>query len=170
MMSKIVLAMHGMPPSDFPEDDVFELMKLHKILEKAGEGAPPEMKRRFHQLDSKIRTWERNPENDPFWAASKRLGKLLQEATGLEVVVGFNDFCGPSMNEALELAASNGADRVFVVTPMMTPGGEHSEHDIPEAIAITRERFAHVKFEYVWPFPIDDIVSFLASQIERHSK
>jgi sirohydrochlorin ferrochelatase len=73
------------------------------------------------------------------------------------------------MTEALELAASGGTERVLIVTPMMTPGGEHSEHDIPEVIDQARKRFTHVEFQYIWPFPIEDIVSFLSSQIKKQS-
>ncbi|MFX1370113.1 MAG: sirohydrochlorin chelatase [Promethearchaeota archaeon] len=170
MMTNVVLAMHGMPPLDFPENEVMELVRLHRALEKSGAQVSAEMKSRFGQLDKKMRAWPRTPENDPFWASSNKLAEALQAATGLKVVVGYNEFCGPSISEALELAVSNGADRVLVVTPMMTPGGEHSEHDIPEAIELARACFTHVKFEYVWPFPVVDIVSFLTSQINSHMK
>ncbi|MHA2003875.1 MAG: sirohydrochlorin chelatase [Candidatus Thorarchaeota archaeon] len=167
MKTRIVLAMHGMPANDFPEDEVVELVKLHRIIEKAGDHAPDEMKTRYEHLDDKVRNWERTPDNDPFWAASKMLAEKLQTATGFDVIVGFNEFCGPSLEAALETAASDSTERVIVVTPMMTPGGEHSEEDIPEAILSTKSRFEDVEFTYAWPFPIADVVAFLMSQIQK---
>ncbi|MHA1925545.1 MAG: sirohydrochlorin chelatase [Candidatus Thorarchaeota archaeon] len=167
MTTRIVLAMHGMPPKDFPEDEVVDLVKLHRIIENTGDQAPAEMRIRFKQLDDKIRNWNRTPENDPFWASSKRLAENLQTATGFEVVVGFNEFCAPSLEAAINEAAGSGAARVIVVTPMMTPGGEHSEDDIPEAISAAKNRFDEVEFIYAWPFPTADVVSFLLSQIRK---
>ena len=161
------MAMHGMPAKDFPEDEVVELVKLHRIIEKAGDQTPADMRTRFAQLDDKVRNWERTPENDPFWAASRELAKELQTATGFEVVVGFNEFCAPNLDEALDIAASNGTRTVIIVTPMMTPGGDHSEEDIPEAITAARIRFDEVEFIYAWPFPTSDIVSFLTRQIRK---
>jgi sirohydrochlorin cobaltochelatase len=156
-----------MPAKDFPEEEVVELVKLHRIIEKAGEHAPAELRTRFTQLDYKVRNWERTPENDPFWASSGKLADELQLATGVEVVVGFNEFCKPSVEEALESAASGGTKKVIVVTPMMTPGGEHSEEDIPDAISSARSQFEGVEFIYAWPFPIEDVVTFLAKQIDK---
>jgi len=85
----------------------------------------------------------------------------------LDVSIGFNEFCEPSLEDALDSAASAGAKRVIVVTPMMTPGGEHSEEDIPEAISSAKRRFEGVEFIYAWPFSIEDVVAFLTSQISR---
>ena len=159
--------MHGMPPNDFSEEEILELVKLHRIVEKLGGRAPPEIRRRYHELDSKIRDWDRNPENDPFWAASNTLAKELESSTGFEVVVGYNEFCGPSLDKALDAAAGKSATKVIVITPMMTPGGEHSEDDIPAAISSAKERFEEVEFIYAWPFPVEDVVSFLTHQISK---
>ncbi|MFW9803487.1 MAG: sirohydrochlorin chelatase [Candidatus Thorarchaeota archaeon] len=169
MTTRIVLAMHGMPPKDFPEEEVAELIRLHRIIEKAGDHAQAEMRVRFAQLDSRVRNWERTSENDPFWASSLKLAEELQEATGFEVVVGFNEFCAPNLDEAIDTAARSNAERVVIVTPMMTPGGEHSEEDIPEAILAAKSRFDGVEFIYAWPFPRSDVVSFLTSQIQEFS-
>lgn len=159
--------MHGMPPKDFPEEEIIELVKLHRMIERAGDRAPAEMQSRFTLLDDKIRNWKRTPENDPFWASSRILGEELQTASGFEVVVGFNEFCAPSLEDAINNAARAGAAKVIVVTPMMTPGGEHSEEDIPEAMSEAKRRFGEVEFVYAWPFPTSDVVSFLTNQIRK---
>jgi sirohydrochlorin cobaltochelatase len=167
MVTRIVLAMHGMPAKDFPEEEVMELVKLHRIIGKAGDYVPAEMRDRFTRLDGKVRNWERTPDTDPFWASSRKLAKELQKSTGFEVIVGFNEFCAPNLEEALDKAAREDVKRVIVVTPMMTPGGEHSEEDIPEAISAARRRFSEVEFIYAWPFPAPDVVSFLSNQIRK---
>ena len=51
----IVLVMHGMPPIDFPEEEIIELVKIHSMIEKAGERVPIEIQERHHQLDHKVR-------------------------------------------------------------------------------------------------------------------
>ncbi|MHA2140617.1 MAG: sirohydrochlorin chelatase [Candidatus Thorarchaeota archaeon] len=167
MITRIVLAMHGMPANDFPEDEVVELVKLHRMIEKAGDHPPAEMRVRYEQLDQKVRNWKRTTDNDPFWASSRVLADELETATGFEVFVGFNEFCGPSLEEAIDAAAGGDSERVIVVTPMMTPGGEHSEEDIPEAISSAKRRFKSVEFVYAWPFPTADVASFLARQIDK---
>jgi sirohydrochlorin cobaltochelatase len=114
-----------------------------------------------------MRRWPRTPENDPFHAGSHRLAERLRRATGLEVIVAFNEFCGPSVEEALGQAASNGAGRIVAITPMMTPGGEHSEVDIPNAIERARRNHPQVEFAYAWPFDEEEIAGFLAAQVNR---
>jgi sirohydrochlorin cobaltochelatase len=56
---------------------------------------------------------------------------------------------------------------VVVTTPMMTPGGEHAEQEIPAAIAEARARHPQVAFDYAWPFDLARVAAFLAEQIER---
>ena len=87
-----------------------------------------------------MRAWPRTPANDPFWAASLNLAHHLAEVTGSEVLVGFNEFCGPDIEEAIAQAANRRPNRLVVATPMLTRGGEHAERDIPAAIGRARVR------------------------------
>ncbi len=168
-MTIIVLAMHGIPPKDFPRSDLMELMRLHMAMEHGhGHDTNLELKARHDELDSKIRKWNRTSQNDPFWAASQSLSAALSSRTSYEVIVGFNEFSGPSVEEALSEAVSKGATEVIVITPMMTPGGEHSEVDIPEAIERVKEKHPDVTFRYAWPFKETAVASFLAEQLSNH--
>jgi protoheme ferro-lyase len=83
---------------------------------------------------------ESPPGKAPLYAASQRLAAQLGQATGYEVIVGFNEFCTPDLDEALDQAAARGTDRVVVATPIMTTSGEHAEADISDAVAHARER------------------------------
>ncbi|HLE58025.1 MAG TPA: hypothetical protein VJA85_00090 [Candidatus Limnocylindria bacterium] len=99
----IVLAMHGLPPRDFPPAELAELMTLGARLGHGPTAAPPELARRHAELDARIRSWPRTAANDPFWAGAQMLALRLRRETHWPVVVGFNDFCGPSLDEALDL-------------------------------------------------------------------
>lgn len=167
MKSVIVLAMHGAPPNDFPRAEIAELFGLHSRLEHAPQAQRAALQRRHDELDAQVRAWPRTTQNDRFWAASLALGEHLGQAAGCEVLVGFNEFCAPSLDETLDQAAASGATQVTVVTPMMTRGGEHSEVDIPAAIRQAEGRHPAVSFRYVWPFDMGEVARFLAAQIEH---
>ncbi|MHB0975829.1 MAG: sirohydrochlorin chelatase [Candidatus Aquicultorales bacterium] len=163
----IVLAMHGAPPNDFPREAVRELMGLHGRLEQMAPGPEKEAaERRFNQLDGEMRDWPRNAGNDPYWAGSSSLAEALRTESGTEVVLGFNEFCAPSLAAALDEAAGK-AGKIFVITPMMTRGGEHSEVEIPQEVDSARSRHPGVEFTYVWPLELTAIARFLAEQIEK---
>jgi sirohydrochlorin cobaltochelatase len=163
----IVLVMHGVPPRDFPRREIAEMMALQGRLEH---GAVPPHERpaaeaRFAELDVRVRSWPRNPQNDPFYVASQELTAELARATGSEVVLGFNEFCAPPVPAALDRAAATGAERVVVITPMLTPGGEHSEVEIPAQVEKARGRYPGVAFVYAWPYAMADVAAFLAQRI-----
>lgn len=160
----IVLAMHGMPPRDFPPREAAEFFSLHA---RPPHGGPDDviLQRRKAFLEAKMREWPRTAENDPFHAGSYALAAHLSQAAGVPVVVGFNEFCAPSLDEAFDRAAASGARRVLVMTPMMTRGGKHSEVDIPEAVRRAKERHPGISFHYVWPFDPAAVADFLAAQI-----
>lgn len=170
MKPVIVLAMHGAPPNDFPRREAMELFSLHSRLEHAAESERATLARRHEELEAKMRAWPRTPENDPFHAGSMELANELSCATCMEVILGFNEFCAPSLDEAFDLAANRGAERVIVVTPMMTRGGEHSEVDIPTAVERARDRYPRIAIDYIWPLDMVQVALFLASQIWQCSE
>jgi sirohydrochlorin cobaltochelatase len=167
MKSVIVLAMHGSPPRDFPRGELSEFMSLHTRLEAAPVAHSPALESRYEELEQKLRDWPRNPQNDPFFASSQEIAAKLGRICKSEVFLGFNEFCAPSLDEALERATSSGAARVFVVTPMMTRGGEHSEKDIAQAIKKAQGKHSSVQFVYAWPFETSEVAEFLAAHIKR---
>lgn len=162
-----VLAMHGVPPKGFPREEIMELFSLHMRLQKAGGPESSALKNRHDQLEEKIRKWPRTEENDPFFTASQKIADKLGQTLGCEVYLGFNEFCAPSLDEALEKAAAKSPDKIFVITPMMTRGGEHSEIDIPKTINRAQERFPNIPIVYAWPFESQEIANFLAGQVRR---
>ncbi len=167
MSAVILLAMHGMPPNDFPKNEMAEFFELRGTLKRSG-GVSPDLIRRHDELDLKMRRWPRAPQNDPFYTGSQELANHLGRETGRKVVVGFNEFCGPGMEEALDkaVAAAGPAGKVVVVTPMMTRGGEHAKADIPAAIRKAQQKHPKAEIVYAWPFEFSAVARFLASQVE----
>lgn len=162
--------MHGAPPKDFPRTELAEFFGLHARLEQArrGEGAGERaaLEARHQELEVKMRAWPRTEANDPFHAGSLAIAQALANASEMTVILGFNEFCAPSLAEALDQA---GLDyrRVIVVTPMLTPGGEHAGADIPAEIERAQARHRRTQFVYAWPFDPSDIADFLAQHIAR---
>jgi len=162
----IVLAMHGAPPNEVPPREVIELVGLHQALEHAPALVRSILAGRYRRLDAKIRAWPRNSHNDPFWAGSHELAEHLRAATGAEVLLGFNEFCAPTLDDALDQAAVQ-ANQVIVITPMMTRGGEHSEVEIPNSVKRAQARHPAVTFKYAWPLDISAVANLLAAQVAR---
>src|SRR5512133_1965122 len=163
----IVLAMHGAPPKDIPAPAMREFHGLHARLEHGDANVSDALKHRAEMLERKMRAWPRDAGNDPFWAASQEIGRHLAEMTGSRVVVGFNEFCGPGLDDALAAAAEGKPGLVVVITPMLTRGGGHAEADIPAAIARAQAAFADVPFVYAWPHDMRDVARFLADRLQK---
>ncbi|NIP37187.1 MAG: hypothetical protein GWN18_19690 [Thermoplasmata archaeon] len=169
MTSGIILAMHGAPPRDFPHEETAEMFGLHARLHGAGGPEMEAMARRHDEIEAHMREWPRTPDNDPFWAASQELAEHLERQSGLRTVVGFNEFCDPSIEEAVTHLVAGGVDEVLVMTPMMTRGGEHSEVDIPAALERAREAHPGVDIRFAWPFEPEDVAAFLVQHARRFS-
>jgi len=164
----IVLAMHGIPASDYPGQRLAELMALHHRLDQL-DGSEKEMARaRFEALDAELRNWPRTPQNDPFHHFSLELARELESMTHTETVVGFNEFCAPDVYQTLQEAVTCGAGRIIVVTPMLTRGGEHAEREIPAIIRKFSDTYPEVEIIYAWPFEKSAIAGFLKQNMERY--
>ncbi|MCL2149966.1 MAG: CbiX/SirB N-terminal domain-containing protein [Dehalococcoidia bacterium] len=163
MKMVVVLAMHGAPPKDFPREELREFFELHAHHEVHD----PMAAGRYSELADKVRRWPRTSENDPYYAASYELAQMVGRESGLEVLVGFNEFCAPDLDEVLARAVGDGAERIIAVTTMMTRGGEHAEREIAQAVSRARQNYPSVDIVYAWPFETVEVASFLAGHIKR---
>ena len=50
---------------------------------------------------------------------------------------------------------------------MFTPGGSHSEVEIPEALATLRRKHPEIILRYAWPFDLDRVAGLMADQLQR---
>lgn len=163
----IVLAMHGVPPRDFPRPELMEYFRLSLKAEDNPSSLSPWEAARLAELERKIRSWPRNEMNDPFYAGSVKISQALESLAGCEVLLGFNEFCSPSVEEAVELACSRKPETIIVVTPMLTPGGEHAAREIPAAIEKVRTRHPEINIVYAWPFEPEEIARFLLAMSQK---
>lgn len=177
----VVLIGHGSPALDCPPRFIGELMSLvwgqeHPGPPVAAAGAGGGHRHqhaggRAAELDAKIRNWPRGPDNDPYKRGLERVAEALKPLLPTELfAIGYNEFCNPSIAEAVEQLVRQRATRVLVIPSMLTPGGVHAEIDIPRALEALRRTHPEVSIEYVWPFAIDQVAELLASHVERALK
>ncbi|MFX0086303.1 MAG: CbiX/SirB N-terminal domain-containing protein [Candidatus Hodarchaeota archaeon] len=165
----IVLAMHGAPPRDFPKDEMYELFNLHSKIESKSNDLENELKDRLEYLETKMKNWKRNEQNDPYYIGSITIANNLQRITKKKVFVGFNEFCSPTIQEAIKQAIDKGAERIFVVTTMLTRGGDHAENDIPKEIEKAKQKYPNVDIHYIWPLNVPAIAQFLHKEINNYT-
>lgn len=166
MKAHVILAAHGLPPRDFPPGETREFFALYA---RAGHSQNPDIPElnRFRELELKMRSWKRTPENDPFYTASLELASYMEKDLLLPVFPAFNEFCAPTIYEALCNSAEQSAERIIVVTSMLTKGGEHAEVDIRSAIDKAAKEYPKIDFVFAFPFPGKDIARFLAEQVKH---
>jgi len=152
----VVIVMQGTPPRDLPQYVKHIYSSERESLEQ-----------RYAELDKKIRNWPRTEHNDPLFATSQQLSVLLKQVTGYEVIVAFNEYCSPSVREAIDLAIKRGADKVVVTTTIMTCVGGQSEIDIAAAIERAQAQHTGIPIVYAWPFEISEVARFLTTHITR---
>jgi sirohydrochlorin cobaltochelatase len=155
---------HGGVPSDFPKDLLGELKALEARRNAKG-GLWPEGREK--ELDDKVRRWPRTAATDPYKSGLEAVREALAaRLPGRRVTEAYNEFCGPSVEEAVASLAAEGVERVTLVSTMFTRGGVHSEKEIPDLVRALRDRFPRLELVYAWPFPLDAVAGFLAAQAE----
>jgi len=121
-------------------------------------------------LDTKIRQMPRTPETDPYQAGFESVAAHLKANLGdVLFAVAYNEFCAPTLEASVEELVQKGATHITVATTMLTPGGSHSEVEIPELLDQLRPQYPGVKLRYAWPFDLNLVASTLAEQVKRFS-
>ncbi len=160
----VVLVGHGGIPKGYSSELVTQLKRLE--AQRRAAGAP--MSKEEYDLDQKIRQWPRAPDTDPYQAGlellAARLKPLLQ---GALFSTAYNEFCTPTLAEAIERQIADGARDITVVSTMFTPGGSHSEYEIPEDMAELRKRYPDVTLTYAWPFDLGKVAAMLSEHITQ---
>jgi sirohydrochlorin cobaltochelatase len=158
----VLLVGHGVPAADAPR----ELVARLKALEGARRARGGAMSDEERALDVRLRTWPRTPSNDRYADGTERLAEALRRALpGTDVRVAYNEFCAPSVADAIRTMAAGGARAITVVPTMLTPGGVHAEVEIPELLDELRRELPDVELRYAWPFDLDRIAALLAERV-----
>ncbi|HMS82993.1 MAG TPA: CbiX/SirB N-terminal domain-containing protein [Nitrospira sp.] len=165
-MKGVVLVGHGGIPKDCPQDLVTKL----KRLEAQRRAAKQQPSQEEVELDQKIRRWPRTKETDPYQSGLEAVGAMLQPyLNGVLFAMAYNEFCAPTLEEAVEDLVKQGATSITVLTTMFTPGGSHSEVEIPEILDHLRPLYPTVELRYAWPFDLQLIAKTLSEQLRRWS-
>ena len=163
----LILIGHGGLPSDIPKEVVEDFMKVHK--HRVRTGAPISLKEK--ELDKVIRFWERSPDTDPYkYGLEKLAAKLAPRLEDYTLITAYNEFCYPSIEQAADVLAEKGIKEVILITTMITPGGSHSEREIPEEIETLRLKYPNVNYQYAWPYDLDIFSNLLADHIINFDK
>jgi sirohydrochlorin cobaltochelatase len=162
----VVLVGHGGIPKDCPQELVTRLKRLESQRRAAKQ--PPSAEEL--ELDMKIRRWPRTPLTDPYESGLQAVAARLQpQLNGILFGLAYNEFCAPTLEEAVEHLIGQRVTEIIVTTTMFTPGGSHSEIEIPEILDRLRSKHPHVVLRYAWPFDLELVAGTLAEQIRRFS-
>lgn len=162
----VVLVGHGGIPKGCPQELVTKLKRLEAQRRAAKQ--PPSAEE--IELDTKIRRWPRTSETDPYQSGLEAVGAQLRANLGdVLFAVAYNEFCAPTLEESVDKLIQKGATHITVTTTMFTPGGSHSEVEIPETLDRLRLHYPQVKLRYAWPFDLDLVAKTLAEQVKRFS-
>jgi sirohydrochlorin cobaltochelatase len=160
----VVLVGHGGVPRDNPRERLTQLrgLEARRRVTKAAPSAEEVA------LEREFRQWPRTPATDPYQAGLKslaaRLRPLLKPA---RLVLAYNEFCAPTVAEAVSALATEGVTDIVAVPSMFTPGGVHAEIDIPETIDALRAEFPDLCLRYAWPFGGEHLAGFFVEHLRR---
>lgn len=162
----VILVGHGGIPKGCPQDMVTKLKRLE--TQRRAAKLPPSVEEL--ELDAKIRRWPRTAETDPYQAGLETVAaRLRAQLDGSLFAVAYNEFCAPTLEESVEALIKQGATHITVTTTMFTPGGSHSEVEIPEILDQLRPQYPDVELRYAWPFDLELVANTLAEQVKRFS-
>ena len=74
--------------------------------------------------------------------------------------------CAPTLEDAVAGLATRGINHITVVPTMLTPGGSHSEIEIPEILEGLRIRYPALEIRYAWPTNLDLLARMLANHLK----
>lgn len=159
----VILVGHGGLPSNIPSQIVEDFMKIHKPRLRTGTPITTKEK----DLESVIRKWERTPATDPYKAGLEKLASHLgPQLDNFILKTAYNEFCYPSIEQATDELVLEGVAKIILVTTMMTPGGSHSEKEIPLEVEALREKYPNIDIQYAWPFDLEILSNAISSHIK----
>ncbi len=161
----VVLIGHGGTATDTPKAMVGELMRLEGERQSRRETV---MSEREAELDKIVREWPRTPATDPYKYGVEEIARALApQLSGRKLVAAYNEFCAPSVEDAIARLVKEGFTRISLISTMFTRGGVHAECEIPGIVIESLKKHPGVVVEYAWPYDAEFIAGFLSAQLER---
>lgn len=158
----IVVVAHGAAARDTPP----ELVRRLRAIDGDRHATHRPLTEDERALDARVRGWPRTPTNDPYHAGTEALvARMRALAAGARVEAAFNELCAPSIEDVVERLAGDGIEEIVLVPTMTTPGGVHSEVEIPHVVAALAERYPAVRIVYAWPFDLDAVARLLLDRV-----
>jgi len=160
----VILVGHGGLPKDCPREIIQQFKQLERESKATGQPASAQER----DLDQRIREWPRSADNDPYKAGLEKLAERLEPLLeGALLVLAYNEFCAPTIEDAVAELAKREINRITVVPTMLTPGGSHSEIEIPEILDDLRARHPALEIRYAWPTDLDLMAGMLANHLKN---
>lgn len=159
-----MLVGHGGVPRDYPRD------RLHRLrgLEARRRATEAPVSEEEAALEDELRHWPRTPATDPYQAGLQSLAAQLRPYLApVRLELAYNEFCAPALAEAVRALAAEGATAIVAVPSMLTPGGVHTEREIPESIDALRVEFPHLDIRYAWPFAPERLASLFVEHLRQ---
>ena len=161
----VVLIGHGGTPTDVPKPVIGELKRLEGERQAKRE---LKMSPREAELDKLVREWPRTPDNDAYKCGVDLIAAALApKLGGRKLVAAYNEFCAPSVEDAIDGLVKEGFTRISLISTMYTRGGLHAECEIPAIVLEAKRQHPGVVVEYAWPFDAGYLADFLAGQLGR---
>jgi sirohydrochlorin cobaltochelatase len=161
----VVLIGHGGTASDTPKAMVGELKRLEGERQAKREAV---MSPREAELDKIVREWPRTPATDAYKYGVEEIAAVLApKLGGRKLVAAYNEFCAPSVEDAIDGLVKEGFMRINLISTMFTRGGIHAECEIPGIVIEAKKNHPGVVVEYAWPYDVEFIADFLAAQLGR---
>ncbi|ETW96418.1 MAG: hypothetical protein ETSY1_26655 [Candidatus Entotheonella factor] len=155
---------HGSVAKDCPRDLVRQFKALEGRRQATGEPPSPEEK----ALEDRIRHWPRTPANDPYGAGCEQLIHVLRPLLPeMTLKLAYLEFSAPTLEDVIEDLWQTGITTVLVAPSMMTPGGVHSEVDIPQIVEQLQTAYPEMTLRYAWPFDLTQIAQLLAHHVQQ---
>jgi sirohydrochlorin cobaltochelatase len=160
----VVLVGHGGVPRDYPRERRMQLRILE--TQRRTSGSPPSQEE--VALEHELRHWPRTPANDPYQAGLESLASHLRpRLEPARLVLAYNEFCAPTVAEAIRALAAEGVTDIVAVPSMFTSGGVHADVEIPENISALRAELPHLRLHYAWPFAGEHLAAFFVEHLRQ---
>lgn len=160
----LVLVGHGSVAKDCPRELVRQLKTLERQRQQTGE--PPTLEE--IDLDTRIRHWPRTLDSDPYSAGCERLITSLRPLLpDMTLKLAYLEFSAPTLEDVVKELRQTGVGTVLVVPSMMTPGGVHSEVDIPQIVDQLQATYPEMTLRYAWPFDLSKVAQMMAQHVQQ---